>query len=245
MNINKFPLISFFFSPLKEGVRWNVCWKGCVISIISINLYISIGFAQISIDSSNFSVPGLSLNRFYAWAEPDSINFGNPGPAQSYDFSNSHIIINDSINYIDATLTPFTNEHSGAIVALQTADEINYKSAMGYVSVTKPGIIRGPHEHVNQSDCFIFVGPGSFELHLWDRRGESDTKGEHMKLEVRENNPTMVIVPPGVVHGYKCVSKTDAYSINLPNKLYKGKNKQEEIDEIRWENQSGSPYQID
>ena len=33
-------LISFFFSPLKEGVRWNVCWKGCVISIISINSYI-------------------------------------------------------------------------------------------------------------------------------------------------------------------------------------------------------------
>ncbi len=27
-------LISIFFSTLKEGVRWNVCWKGCVISII-------------------------------------------------------------------------------------------------------------------------------------------------------------------------------------------------------------------
>ncbi len=51
-------LISFFFSPLKEGVRWNVCWKGCIICIISINSYIypvvfflyttgvSIGFAQ-------------------------------------------------------------------------------------------------------------------------------------------------------------------------------------------------------
>ncbi len=128
MNINKYPLVSIFFSPLKEGVRWNVCWKGCVISIISIHSYISIGFAQITLDSSNFPVPGLSLNRFYAWAEPDSINFGNPGPAQSYDFSNSHIIINDSINYLDATLTPFTNEHSGAVVALQTADEINYKS---------------------------------------------------------------------------------------------------------------------
>ncbi len=39
-------LISIFFSPLKEGVRWNVCLKGCVICIICIISYINIGFAQ-------------------------------------------------------------------------------------------------------------------------------------------------------------------------------------------------------
>ena len=48
---------------------------------------------------------------------------------------------------------------------------------MAYVSVTKPGVIRGPHEHVNQTDMFVFVGPGEFELHLWDRRESSPTKG--------------------------------------------------------------------
>ncbi len=39
-------LISFFFSPLKEGVRWSVCWKGCVICIISIFILASVSFAQ-------------------------------------------------------------------------------------------------------------------------------------------------------------------------------------------------------
>ncbi len=132
----------------------------------------------------------------------------------------------------------------GWLAEIYRDDELNYQPVMGYVSVTKPGIIRGPHEHVEQSDCFVFLGPGSFELHLWDRREASETNGEYLKMKVGENNPTMVIVPPGVVHGYKCIGEKDAYSINLPNKLYKGKNKADDVDEIRWEKDSESPYKI-
>lgn len=136
------------------------------------------------------------------------------------------------------------NDERGWLAEIYRQDEDKYNPAMGYVSVTKPGVVRGPHEHVYQSDCFVFLGPGSFELHLWDRRENSETKGEHLKLEVGENNPTMVIVPPGVVHGYKCVGDKDAWCINLPDKLYKGENKAEEVDEIRWEGREDSPYQI-
>jgi dTDP-4-dehydrorhamnose 3,5-epimerase len=122
-------------------------------------------------------------------------------------------------------------------------DEINYLPAMAYVSVTKPGVIRGPHEHKAQSDCFIFTGPGEFELHLWDRR-EGKTKDDHKIIVVGQSAPTMVIIPPGVVHGYKCVSEIPAYSINLPNRLYKGESKAEEVDEIRWEQRDDSLYYI-
>ena len=124
-------------------------------------------------------------------------------------------------------------------------DELNgYQPVMSYVSSTKPGIIRGPHEHRFQSDCFVFIGPGTFELYLWDRRKNSETNGEHIKIGVGENNPALVIVPPGVVHGYKCIGDKNAWSINLPDKLYKGKNKSEEVDEIRWEKDPNSPYKI-
>ncbi|MFA5023558.1 MAG: dTDP-4-dehydrorhamnose 3,5-epimerase family protein [Patescibacteria group bacterium] len=123
-------------------------------------------------------------------------------------------------------------------------DELNFNPAMAYVSLTNPGVIRGPHEHVRQSDCFIFLGPGRFCLYLWDRRDSSETKGEALELEVGESNPSLVIVPPGVVHGYKCISDIQALSINLPDKLYKGTGKKEEIDEIRWEQDPKSPYKI-
>ena len=69
-------------------------------------------------------------------------------------------------------------------------DELNgYQPVMSYVSSTKPGVVRGPHEHKFQSDCFVFIGPGTFELYLWDRQEDSETNGEHLKMEVGENNP--------------------------------------------------------
>jgi len=136
-------------------------------------------------------------------------------------------------------------DERGWLMEVYRKDEDRYQPAMSYISLTKPGVVRGPHEHVNQADCFVFPGPGTFELHLWDRRDDSSTNGQYLKIELGEDNPSMVIVPPGVVHGYKCVSKCDALSINLPDKLYKGENKADkEIDEIRWEENKNSPYKI-
>lgn len=132
----------------------------------------------------------------------------------------------------------------GYLTELFRIDEVKHKPAMAYASYTKPQVKRGPHEHVYQSDGFAFFGPGSFKLYLWDRREDSETKGEKIELEVGESNPCLVIVPPGVVHGYKCISDYPALSVNFPDKLYKGENKQEEIDEIRWEEAEDSPYQI-
>jgi len=141
------------------------------------------------------------------------------------------------------TLNRYDDER-GWLAEIFRNDETDFKPAMGYVSKTLPGVVRGPHEHRKQSDCFIFSGPGDFELHLWDRRRGSATEGEYTKLTVGESAPTLVIVPPGVVHGYKCVSDIPAYSINLPDALYKGAGKKEEIDEIRWEQDPNSPYVI-
>jgi dTDP-4-dehydrorhamnose 3,5-epimerase len=137
------------------------------------------------------------------------------------------------------------NEDSrGWLAEIFRQDELDYKSAMGYISLTKPGIIRGPHEHKEQSDCFVFIGPGNFEVHLWDRRQGSGTAGEYEKIETGDNNPMLIIVPPGVVHGYKCVGDQDGWCINLPDKLYKGEGKRAEVDEIRWETDPESPYKI-
>lgn len=136
------------------------------------------------------------------------------------------------------------NDDRGWLTEIYRRDEVDLSPAMSYVSLTMPGVARGPHEHVYQSDFFIFIGPGTFRLYLWDRRENSKTKGEHLEIEVGENHPCSVLVPPGVVHGYKCISEVAALSINLPDKLYKGVLKVDEIDEIRWEQDLNSPYQI-
>jgi len=108
--------------------------------------------------------------------------------------------------------------------------EFYHFPAMAYVSMTKPGVTRGPHEHKHQTDLFVFIGPGNFQLYLWGDKG----------LEVwhlGESCPAAVVVPPGVVHAYKNVSLGDGWVFNAPNQLYGGPGKRYPVDEVRHEDQ--------
>jgi len=117
--------------------------------------------------------------------------------------------------------------------------------AMSYISQTEPGVTRGPHEHKDQADLFCFIGPSTFRLYLWDARKSSPTFGHRMVLDAGEQKPQAVIVPAGVVHAYRNVGKIQGWVINLPNRLYAGKGRKEEVDEIRHESDPDSPYQLD
>jgi dTDP-4-dehydrorhamnose 3,5-epimerase len=146
----------------------------------------------------------------------------------------------------DVIISPVSTyeDKRGWLKEIYREDEHHVQAVMSYVSFTHHHIVRGPHEHVHQTDFFVFIGPGDFELYLWDNRPNSSTYQEKMVLLVGESNPVNVKVPPGVVHGYKSVSATGSISINLLDKLYKGKGKREEVDEIRHEQDPHSPFQI-
>jgi len=117
------------------------------------------------------------------------------------------------------------------------------RPVMGYVSYTKPGMARGPHEHLKQTDIFCFTGPGNFKIKLWDNRQESKTYRYYVEVIGGEDNPVRIIVPPGVVHGYRNISEEiDAMVINYPDKLYRGWGKKEEVDEIRHEDKEDEFY---
>ena len=135
------------------------------------------------------------------------------------------------------------SDDRGWLTEIYRDDEINFQPVMGYLSETKPGIVRGPHEHQQQSDFFVFV-LGKFRLYLWDNREGAENYRQLETYEMGEDNPCSVIIPPGVVHGYKCISETPGFTINLPNRLYKGEKKLEIIDEIRWEEDPASPFLI-
>ena len=114
---------------------------------------------------------------------------------------------------------------------------------MSYVSYTEPGIGRGPHEHRQQTDIFAFIGPGNFKVKLWDNREQSKSFGNVMTYFAGMDNPLLVVVPPRVVHGYKNISRTErGMVLNYPDKLFKGWDKKEEIDEIRHEDQEDEFY---
>lgn len=140
------------------------------------------------------------------------------------------------------TLSRFADAR-GWLSELFRADELpaGFEPAMGYVSYTKPGVARGPHEHVHQTDLFCFLD-GRYELWLWENR--PGRPAEKLVLEVGRENPTAVWVPPGVVHAYRNVGEEDAFVLNFPDKLYAGHGKKEPVDEIRHEDDSDSRFQF-
>ena len=107
--------------------------------------------------------------------------------------------------------------------------------AMAYTSVTSAGKSRGPHEHKQQTDTFVFIGVGSFHLKLWDNRHCSVTYNAKWDILLPAGTPIRVVVPPGVVHGYHNTGETDGIVINLPDMLYRGHGREYDVDEIRHE----------
>lgn len=141
-------------------------------------------------------------------------------------------------------LIKFSDER-GFLVETFRIDNLpdNLQPVMSYVSYTKSGIARGPHEHLRQTDMFCFMGPGNFRIKLWDNRKESKTYRCCMEIVGGENNPIRVVVPPGVVHGYKNISQEAmGMVLNYPNKLYRGQDRKEEVDEIRHEDKEDEFY---
>lgn len=138
-------------------------------------------------------------------------------------------------------------DERGWLAELFRHDELNeeFYPAMAYISMTEPGVQRGPHEHADQADLFCFIGPSNFKLRLWDNREDSPTYNNIMTLFVGTDNAQAVIIPKGVVHAYKNVGSEKGMVINCPNRLFMGEGKKEEIDEIRHEDDPKTIYQVE
>lgn len=133
------------------------------------------------------------------------------------------------------------NDSRGWLAELFRVDELEgYRPEMSYISVTHPDVVRGPHEHMEQTDYFCFLG--KFSLYLWDNRKESPTYRNRMAIE---NVDRMIaVVPPGVVHAYKNSGNADGMVLNFPDKLFAGRGKKEKVDEVRYENDPESPFRV-
>jgi dTDP-4-dehydrorhamnose 3,5-epimerase len=143
-------------------------------------------------------------------------------------------------------LKKFVDER-GWLAELFRHDELDaeFFPAMSYISVAEPGVQRGPHEHVDQADLFMFIGPSNFKVRLWDNRPDSPTYRKVMTVFAGQDNPSSVLVPKGVVHAYKNTGSVPGTVINCPNRLFMGESRSEPIDEIRHEDDPDTLYTLE
>ena len=139
------------------------------------------------------------------------------------------------------------DDERGWLAEIWRADNLKGQvcPAMAYCSMTRPGQSRGPHEHRYQTDRFGVVGPSTLRFYFWDNRSDSPTHGTHLTYDAGESNPSIIVIPPGIVHGYLNIGKLEGLVFNSPDRLYQGEGKREEIDEIRHEDDPNSPFKID
>jgi len=85
--------------------------------------------------------------------------------------------------------------------------------------------IKAFHYHKKQDDLW-FVATGQAMVVLYDLRENSSTKGEAQVVYAGQDDYKLIVIPAGVAHGYKVISKepvllfyhtTESYNVNDPD----------------------------
>ncbi len=88
-----------------------------------------------------------------------------------------------------------------------------------YLTVVYPGVVKGWHWHKKQNDHFCVV-KGMAKIVLYDRREDSPTHGLINEFFLGERNPSLVVIPRGVLHGMKGTGTEPAFLINTVTEPY-------------------------
>jgi len=114
------------------------------------------------------------------------------------------------------------DERGRVMEILRCDDDIFQKFGQVYLTTTYPGVVKAWHYHKIQTDNVVCI-KGMIKIVLYDGREESKTYGEINEFFIGEYNNILISIPPGVYHGWKCISETEAIVINIPTEPYNRK----------------------
>jgi len=124
------------------------------------------------------------------------------------------------IDGVEARQAKVIPDERGRLGEIMRADDPWFeKFGQVYFTTTYPGVVKAWHFHKKQTDHF-YVTKGLIKVGLYDDRKESATYGEVNEVYLGEHCPGMLMIPPGVQHGWMCVSDCEAYIINLVSEMY-------------------------
>lgn len=86
-------------------------------------------------------------------------------------------------------------------------------------TVAHPEVIKAFHWHRKQTDLWFCVS-GNIETVLYDRREDSPTHREIQTVAMGEFNPVAILIPSGVVHGYRVLGTISAGLVYLVDQEY-------------------------
>ena len=114
----------------------------------------------------------------------------------------------------------FIPDERGYLMEMLRSDWEEYdKFGQVYITAVYPGVVKGWHYHKLQTDHFICVH-GMAKVVLYDGREGSATHGEVNEFFMGDQNPMLLKIPSGVMHGFKGISQEMTLIVNVPTELY-------------------------
>ncbi|AQS56760.1 dTDP-4-dehydrorhamnose 3,5-epimerase family protein [Novibacillus thermophilus] len=87
------------------------------------------------------------------------------------------------------------------------------------VSMSYPGVIKAFHYHKKQDDIWFFPS-GNAQVVLVDMREDSRTFKETNVFYMGEENPSVLLIPRGVAHGYRVLGNEPLTIVYLTTQSY-------------------------
>lgn len=103
---------------------------------------------------------------------------------------------------------------------LRCDDPLFMQFGQVYMTTGYPGAIKAWHYHKEQTDHWAVV-QGMALVALYDGREDSPTHGHINEFYAGVHNPILIQIPPGVLHGFKCISEQECIVVNTPTKPYR------------------------
>jgi dTDP-4-dehydrorhamnose 3,5-epimerase len=116
-------------------------------------------------------------------------------------------------------LRVFPDERGWLMEILRRDDPIFEEFGQVYVTAAYQGVVKAWHMHELQTDHFCVLS-GMAKIVLYDGREDSPTRGEVNEFFLGTHDRSVLKIPKLVMHGFKCISQSEALILNVPTEMY-------------------------
>ena len=150
----------------------------------------------------------------------DVVGFSTSKPRQSHTTAQGALRL-DPIDGVAYRLARPVSHHHGHLTEIFRTDwgVTDLPVVRVTQTITFPGRVRawGIHRHTVDR---LFAATGSLLIVCCDGRRASPTFGRINEFMLGERNQGLVVIPPGVYHGWKNIGADEAMIISMPSVLY-------------------------
>jgi dTDP-4-dehydrorhamnose 3,5-epimerase len=116
-------------------------------------------------------------------------------------------------------LSPISDERGRLMEIMRNDESLFQKFGQVYLTTNYPGVVKAWHYHKKQTDLICCI-KGMIKAVLYDARSDSPTFRKISEFYLGDYNPILLSIPPGIYHGWKCISTDESLIISVPTEPY-------------------------